>query len=172
MKNKKAQMKIQRMAFMIMAVFLFFVLVGLVIVKVKFSELHESATELEEKNAMLLSTKIANSPEFSCGDSFGTSKGTCVDADKVMMLKQNIKDYEKFWGVSNIEIRKIYPKSNKEIICNLDNYPDCNLIKIYDKDPQGYSMANFVSLCRKENSENGIHTKCELAKISVSYNPK
>jgi len=172
MKTKKAQLKIQQMAFMLMAVTLFFVLVGVFVLVVKFSGLKESATALEEKNAMLLVTKLANSPEFSCGNGFGTNRVNCVDADKVMVLKESIEKYIDFWGVSNIEIRKIYPKIDSEIICDIGNYPNCNVIKMRSKEGSGTDLSNFVSLCRKESFEGEIYDKCELAKIMVSYESK
>lgn len=166
--HKKAQMKIQQTAFMLLAVTLFFVLVGLFILTFKFSGLKETAALLQEENAMLLVTKLANSPEFSCEGAFGSATA-CVDADKVMALKENIKDYSGFWGVSNIEIRKIYPESATEIECTTNNYPDCNVIKIRQKQVSGYDASNFVSLCRKESFENNVYDKCELARIMISY---
>lgn len=167
-KQRKAQLKIQQMAFMLMAVTLFFVLVGMFVLVTQLSWLKESATELEEKNAMLLVTKIANSPEFSCGEAFGGDKIDCIDSDKVMMLKQNIDKYSNFWGEeTNIEIRKIYP-ADTEIICNLGNYPNCNIINLESKEiPAEYS--NFVSLCRKESLGGEVYDKCELAKVMMSY---
>ena len=164
--RRKAQLKIQQMAFMLMAVTLFFVLVGMFVLVFRFSNLQESAEILEEKNARFLVTKLANSPEFSCGDAFGRSSVNCVDSDKVMALKENIQRYSGFWGVSGIEIRKIYPKLESEVICNIDNYPDCNRIKVISG--EGIGVSNFVSLCRKENFENRVQNKCELAKIIVS----
>jgi len=167
--EKRGQLKIQQMAFMLIAVTLFFVLVGMFVLVIKFAGLKESATTLEEENAMLLVTKIANSPEFSCGGAFGNDKTNCIDADKVMMLKENIGKYENFWGVgTNIEIRKIYPETNEEIICNLKKYPGCNIINLQSKEmPAEYS--NFVSLCRKESFEGKVYDKCELAKVMISY---
>ncbi len=169
--HKSGQLKIQQMAFMLMAITLFFVLVGMFVLIVKFSGLKESATALEEKNAMLLATKLANSPEFSCGESFGGSRVNCIDADKVMMLKENINKYAGFWGVSNIEIRKIYPAEN-EVICNIGNYPNCNVIRLISKETAGVDLSNFVSLCRKNSFEGEIYDRCELAKIMVSYESK
>ncbi|MCK5043521.1 hypothetical protein KAR52_00785 [Candidatus Pacearchaeota archaeon] len=166
---KKGQFKIQQMAFMLMAVTLFFALVGMFILVIKFSGLKESATALEEKNAMLLVTKLANSPEFSCGEAFGSSKANCIDSDKVMMLHENIDKYINFWGVSNVEIRKIYPKRDSTEICDLGNYPDCNVIQLRSKELAGYDVSNFVSLCRKESLDGEVYDKCELARIMVSY---
>ncbi len=186
--KKSGQMKIQQMSFMLLGVFLFFALVGMIILTVKFSDLKQSATDLKEQNALLLVTKLANSPEFSCGEVFGTQKTDCIDWDKVMILKENINKYSGFWGVSNIEIRRVYPE-NKEIECrtNADcasdicvrgectvectqlNYPKCNLITLIDKPSLGYSKSNFVALCRKEKYNEEIVNKCEMAKLIVRY---
>ena len=162
-------MKIQQMAFMLLAVTLFFVFVGLFIFMIAYSGLKDSASTLEEKNALLLVTKLANSPEFSCGGSFGNEKTNCIDADKVMALKTNSNKYSNFWGVDSIEIRKIYPVAyGVRVECTLTNYPQCDIIKILDNGISS-EFSNFVSLCRKENIEGKVHDKCEIAKITVSY---
>ncbi len=168
-KNKRAQLKIQQMSFMLLAVTIFFVLVGVLILSYKLSGLRQIATELNEENAMTLATKLANSPEFSCGEAFDNIKTSCVDADKVMVLRDNIAKYSKFWGVTNIEIRKIYPSDEQEIICTLGNYPNCNLIRLKSSEISVYDSSNFVSLCRKESLEGKIYDKCELAKIIIKY---
>jgi hypothetical protein len=168
MKNKKAQLKIQQMAFMIIAVTLFFVLVGIAVLVFTLSGMMERTTELQEENAMLLVTKLANSPEFSCGGDF-YGESDCIDSDKVMMLKENIEKYKKFWGVSDIEIKKIYPESEEEILCEISNYPDCNTIRLVNEEVEGTYLSNFVSLCRKELSEGRVYNKCEIARLMISY---
>ncbi len=167
-KTRKSQMKIQQTAFMLIAVTLLFVLVGLFFLSVRLSELKRGASELEEKNAKLLITRLADSPEFNC-DSSNLRVG-CVDADKVMTLKERINEYANFWGVSGIEIRKIYPKSSQDIKCTLSNYPNCNIIEV--KKGQGTFVGNFVSLCRKEVYEGDVYDKCEIALLQVSYEAK
>ena len=84
------------------------------------------------------------------------------------MLKQEIKKYEDFWGVSGLEIRVIYPKvSNNEVECTSENYPNCNLIII--KQYSGFDKGTFVALCRKELNGNIIQDKCTLGKIFIRY---
>ncbi|MFH1529028.1 MAG: hypothetical protein ABIG69_20685 [Bacteroidota bacterium] len=152
---------------MLLAVTLFFVLVGMLFLALRFSGLKNSATELEEKNALLLVTRIANSPEFSCDGAFGKSRTNCIDADKVMMLKKNIEKYNNFWGrETNIEIIKIYPEGNN--VCTMGNYPECNLINLQSK-KINVEHSNFVTLCRKDLVDGEVYDKCELAKIMVSY---
>lgn len=165
---KKAQLKIQQMIFMLIAVTLFFVLIGMFILILGFSGLEKSATELCEENARLLVTKLANSPEFSCGEAFDNIKTNCIDADKIMILREHISKYSNFWGVSNIEIRKIYPVESEKI-CSLGDYPNCNIIKIRSNEVAGSYFSNFVSLCRKESFEGIVYDKCELANLMISY---
>jgi len=168
-KNRKAQFKIQQMAFMLIAVTILFVLVGIFILAFKFSDLKKSATELEEKNAMLLVSKLANSPEFSCEMAYG-NKVNCVDADKIMILRENINKYNNFWGIDGLEIRKI--TAQQEILCTKGNYPNCNHITFNLGEANGFSVSNFVSLCRKDSTGGQIYDKCELARIIVSYEKK
>lgn len=165
---KKAQMKIQQMAFMLIAITIFFGIVGMLALTIRLSGLKGQAELLQEENAKLLVTKLANSPEFSCGESFGTRKTNCVDGDKAMVLKENLEDYSRLWGDLNIEIRIIYPVQTSEKPCTRDNYPDCNYIQLGDGDVSG-DFSNFVAFCRKEKIGNKIENKCELAKIFVNY---
>jgi hypothetical protein len=167
-RNKSAQMKIQQMAFMLIAIFLFFALVGLFVFTFQFSNLKKSAELLEEKEAKALVSKLANSPEFSCYNSFGSEKVDCIDLDKIMILKSNIGDYNGFWGIKGIEIRRIYPEGSG-IECSSVNYPDCDYIKLVSSE-DGIGIANFVTLCRKEVDENfRVYDKCELGKMIITY---
>lgn len=171
MNSKSGQLKIQQMAFMLMAVTLFFVVAGLFLLTVKFSGLKESANALEEKNNLLLVMKLANSPEFSCGESFGTSRINCIDVDKVMALKNRISKYSDFWGIASIEIRKLVPESNVE--CTLSNYDNCGIIKVFSKNVNLLSpSSNYVALCRKESLDKDIYDKCEIGIIIISSEDK
>lgn len=160
------------MAFMLIAVTLFFVLVGMFVVSIYLSDVRNSASVLEEKNAILLATKLANSPEFSCGKAFKNKKTNCIDSDKVMVLKENIDKYSNFWDVENIEIRKIYPVSEDKK-CTLGNYPNCNIIILREGNIETefsnmtMDFSNFVSLCRKESVDGETQNKCEIAKLMV-----
>jgi hypothetical protein len=165
-KMKKGQIKIQQMAFMLVAVFIFFVLVGLFVLTFRFSGLKRSAVALEERNALLLVTKLANSPEFSCGESFG-NKVNCIDGDKVMVLKDSINKYFGFWGVSNIIIRKSLAGG---VECNRGNYPDCDFIDVFSKGAKGYPVENFVTLCIKDSESGEVYDNCEIGKLIVYYN--
>jgi hypothetical protein len=170
--KKNGKMKIQQMSFMIIAVFLFLAMVGMMVITVKMSDLKSSATALEEQNAMLLVTKLANSPEFSCGDVYGTARTDCIDEDKLMALKANIDKYSNFWGVTSIQVLRIYPpKANpliRDVECTSTNYPKCNLIKVMSGSSD-FDKSNYVALCRKERYKDQFVNRCEIARLIVGY---
>ena len=168
---KKAQVKIQQTAIMLMALTLFFVLAGVFLVSLKVGDLKKDATLLEEKNTITLASKLSSSPEFSCEEAFSEKRINCVDSDKLMVLSEKSELYSDFWDVSSIEVRKIYPEFSRDIICTSQNYPNCNLFKVLG-DSSGISSWSFVSLCRVDYSQSDSYIKCELAKLSISYNKK
>ncbi len=172
MRSCGGQMKIQQMTFMLVAVTLLFILVGMFFLTMRLYDLKKTATNLEEKNAMLLVSRLANSPEFSCGNFFGGSRTSCVDFDKLIALKNRVGEETGIWDVAKIELRKIYPVG-EDIICEENNYPDCNIVKIFDKKVNTLpAISNFVSLCRKETNGIMIYDKCELALLMVSSQEK
>ena len=150
-KEKKAQLKIQQMIIMLLAVSLFFILVFLFYVSIKFSDLKQSKIDLDREKAAGLVTKIASLPEISFWDN-----ARAVDADKIMMLK-NLNEYKEFFGVKGIIIRKLPLTSNKI---------ECNLIKIFttkDSAPTG----SYVALCTKKTINDRAYDKCEIAYLML-----
>ncbi|PIN90241.1 hypothetical protein COU57_03985 [Candidatus Pacearchaeota archaeon CG10_big_fil_rev_8_21_14_0_10_32_14] len=174
--RRLGQLKIQQMAFMLIAIMIFFVLIGMFFMVYQVSNLRAKATELEEQNARKLISKLANSPEFSCGRSFRDGEVDCVDFDKLMILKDQSKNYGDFWGVAEIQIEKIYPKLLSNVTCSFQNYPNCRDITIYNEKVNKKSyVTNYVALCRKDiyNREETKNIEvCELAKIKIRYENK
>jgi len=166
LKSKTAQMKMMQTSFMLIAVTLFLVLAALFIIMVKFSDLKESKKILDETQALLLVSKIADSPELSCGNSFGLPRTNCIDMDKLMALKSRIGDYSNFWRIDGLEIKRIYP-AGIEKECTTQNYPNCNKIVLITAN-NGTGVSNFVSLCHKELNDMP-YNKCELGKVIVVY---
>jgi len=167
-KMKKAQFKIQQMAFMILAVFLFFILVALFWFAVQNRSLHKEAAFLEEEKAQIISDFLSSSSEFSCSYS-----SYCIDTDKMMVLRGKLV-YKEFWPVSFIKVRKTYPKQEEEKECDLNTYPDCNLYNIYEntKFKSQSSVDSFVGLCRYEKVSDYVTRKCELGKLIIGYEIK
>ncbi len=163
-------MKIQQMAFMLLAVTLFFAIAGLFVITISFSGIKQSADLIKEQNALLLVSKIADSPEFACENAFNQPMTNCIDTDKAMALKKNIQDYRNFWGISGLEMIWVYPDNNTGTECTTENYPECGEITLIPV-ANGTGIGNFVSLCRKAIDNNSIpYNQCDLGKIIVIYN--
>lgn len=165
----KGQMKIQQMMFLILAITLFFVLVGLFLLTTNLSSMKQKATSLQEENARLLVSRIADSPEFSCGNSFGTSMSSCIDLDKVMGLKSSLESYGNgnFWGISGLEIVKTYPE-NPGIECTSENFPNCGKITLINS-TNGTGVSNFVSLCEFDSINGSPYPRCFIGEAIVTY---
>jgi hypothetical protein len=160
----KAQLKIQEMAFMLVAVLLFFILVGLFAMSIFYSKFVEEVNEVALSKTASSIQYIADSPEFACP---GTNPN-CVDADKIIALSTK-KDYEKFWEFSSLEVIRMsaFNKSEYQMTdCNLENYPNCDRFVIYDKKLSNQrKISSFVALCRLESENKYAYKKCEVAKL-------
>jgi hypothetical protein len=162
-KKKRAQMKIQEMSFMIIALFIFFTLVLLFYLAVSLNGLKNTSNVLSRQKNVLLIAMLAGTPEFSCAD----TKALCVDSDKILALK-NHPVYSSFWDVDGLKIEKVYPKNDKtkDIECTYATYPNCDTFTLVENQSNSIADASFISLCRKE-FKNYPYDKCELAKIIV-----
>ncbi len=158
---KKAQLKIQEMAFMIVAVILFFILVGLFAISIIHKNLQESAVQIKEEKTLSAIENLAGTAEFICPE----TKSNCVDGDKLMALI-NKKNYKDFWDFSSLKVLKSTGFSKEEkgwTECTLGNYPDCDVINVYDT--EDIEISSFVALCWREYENNAPHEKCEIAKL-------
>ncbi len=159
--NKKAQMKIQEMAFVLMAIVIFFAMVALVYLSIRLSTLQQDVTAQREEATKELVRKLADIPEFSWAGCSG-----CVDLDKVFALKDRAS-YRKLWDIDFLRVEKVYPNITSAE-CNKANYPECTSITLINNTQNyGSPISAFVALCRFEASQGG-YTKCELGKIYAS----
>ncbi len=165
-KYTRAQLKIQQMAFMIIAVFIFFVLVGLFALNLVLSNMHKQANLIGEERAKLGVMSVIETPEFSCG------KPNCVDADKLIGIA-NRQGYSGYWFFSSLEVIKLGKNESAMIDCNKANYPNCDKFIVYDKNIANQrKISNFIVLCRKEYENSYTYDKCEMAKIIVGIEEK
>lgn len=166
--SKRSQFKIQQMAFMLLAVFLFFSMVLLLWAGLQSRNLREKATELERERAIEISGFISGAGEFAC-----SGEENCIDTDKVIFLMK-MENYREFWPVAYIKIRKLDGES-KEIECDKVNYPDCNIYKVYENKNivyEGSGEGSYVALCRYEVISGYPTRICELGRIIIGYEIK
>ncbi|MFA5484991.1 MAG: hypothetical protein WC260_01960 [Candidatus Pacearchaeota archaeon] len=160
---KKAQYKIMQMAFMIVAVFIFFLMVGIFFFNFQIQKVKELAQISNEQKIVGLISSIANSPEFHCS----SSSSLCVDFDKTKILGQEkyYSLYNEFWPVSSIELRIIDSNFNDIVSCKNKNLNNCNYYEIYTKNKTDIiKYSSYITLCEKE--EINID-KCKLAQLIV-----
>jgi len=159
----KAQMKIQQMAFMLVALVVFFSLIALIYFSISLSNVRSSAQQLQEDEAREIVRKLAGSPELAFTSS--SDCDSCIDMDKALMLAES-PAYEDFWNLDYLMIEKIYP-SNIESECTRFNYPDCSKTTIFSKTQDiGSATQAFVTLARWD-SDLGKY-RYEMGKIYAS----
>src|SRR3989344_304737 len=101
--RNKAQIKIQETAFMLIALVFLFALVFIFYGRYESAKLFSEKEQLQKARAISLLSKLVAMPEFSC------IHGTCIDADKLGVIK-NISAYDKLWqGLSSVKVIRLYP---------------------------------------------------------------
>ena len=161
----RGQFKIQQTIFMILAVVLFFILVFLFWIAIKYQSLREDAANLEQNKAVLLAEFLSGTTEFSCADT-----QYCVDTDKILMIK-NISSYNDLWDVNYIKIIKLSSSTKAE--CTPSSYPECDTFTLFKKRDVGTSaQGSFVALCRYERVDSTPKRICELGRLMVGYEIK
>ena len=165
--SKKAQLKIQEMSFMLVAIMIFFLIVGLFGVSVFYSNLKQSANEIKEQGAIFLVNSLAESPEFNY-----KGKSNCVDEDKLIGL-MNSKSYSEFWDFTSIVVLRSSGFDKESFIeCgyedSLENYENCDSFVVYDKGVENeQKISSFVALCHTEYENYYAYDKCELGRLVV-----
>jgi len=164
----RAQLKIKQMAFMLIAVAILFVLVGLFFISFGLTKLKEEKGLENQLESQQYIKQIANTPEFSCGSSYGSQKINCIDFEKLIIIKENPEIYKDFLGLNNIEIIQIFPLSNN-LECTPQNIPDCTIFTLFNSNEQGFDSFGFITLCYKVNATSQPENKCALAKIAIDF---
>lgn len=157
--EKKGQLKIQEMAFVLVALLIFFAFVALFYFSIRLSDFKEDVALQREAEARALIRKLSAAPEFAWTAS---ACSACIDLDKSLLLKER-KSYKEFWNLEYLSLEII--SSEKQGECTKANYPQCRTITIVNKSSAfGTQVGAFVALCRQEFSEQG-YAKCELGKV-------
>lgn len=159
----KAQMKIQQMAFMLIAIMIFFSMVGLIYFAITLSNLETKAQALGDEEAMRTVRKISSTPELAF--TVDSSCSSCVDLDKAFVLK-TYSGYKELWNLDYLMIEIISPQPILAE-CTTFNYPDCNTITIVDNSQNTIATKTaFIALARFDQSKNTV--VYELGKIHAS----
>lgn len=158
---KRGQLKIQQMAFVLVAIMIFFGFVALFYFSVRIGTLEGSVEDLREQEVKESVRKMTGVGEFAWTVD---DCSACVDLDKVLALSER-EAYEDFWGVPFLQVVRVYPSFEGE--CTRENYPRCGQITLVDSGANSVAHSAFVALCRHESSES--YNKCELGKIIMGF---
>jgi len=152
MANKKAQIKIQETAFVLLAIVLLFSIVFLFYFKIHSLDIAKRAAAAKEERALSMLDKIAAMPELSCSSYIGErTESICIDKDKLIVFK-DMHNYNRMWtGLKEVKITEVYPLTDKYVIYSIDN-----------TEKQTYN--NFISLC--EQQQTGYN--CAIGIISIA----
>jgi len=162
-KFSKGQFKIQQMVFVLVATLIFFGIVAVFYVSIKFGSVRQNVQDERQEAAIAQVRKIAGTPEFIWTS--WEDCASCVDMDKVFLLK-NRTSYQGFWkDVALLKVSRVSPKYQTGE-CTTTSYPRCNEITLVEK--EGFqSYESFVSLCRYDGDIG--QARCELGKIIVGF---
>ena len=158
----KGQLKIQEMAFVLVAIVIFFALVLLLYLSIRGASLQKDAQTILEDNAKALVSSISRYPELTWSDC-----SNCIDLDKALVFKEtgNSSEYARKWEVDYLMIERVYPNETIRE-CQIGNYPSCSKITLIDSGVTGVVYGTFVNLCRWEDSQS--ISICELGRIYAS----
>lgn len=161
-KDKHAQMQIQQMAFMIIAVFIFFALAGMFFLRVQVGGIKNSAAQLNKDQAISSLQVIADMPEFA----FDSLDTMTLDLDKLSVMSGPFGEkYDDLWPVASIEVIKVYPAFDEMIKCPA---PNCNYYNIYNNSQKTINkVGTFVSICSKQKEFGVFYKRCDIGKLIV-----
>tara|TARA_Y100000034_G_scaffold105630_1_gene133100 strand:- start:3976 stop:4494 length:519 start_codon:yes stop_codon:yes gene_type:complete len=164
MNREGGQMKIQQMAFMIVAVFIFFTLVGLFFVSWQSRSIGRNAADLQKQQALSSIEVIRNMPELNCD----LTEGLCVDEDKLNVLAAGLSDdYAEFWPVASVKVYKVYPSFETEGSKKCPGL-NCNYWEVYDSgQTSSEEFSGYVNICKKMRERGSNYEKCEVGKLLV-----
>jgi hypothetical protein len=159
-KIKTGQMKIQQMAFMIVAVFFFFMLVGLFFINWQFKDVRGSFEELQKEQAISALSVIADMPELNCEDRVDL----CLDEDKLKVMSGNFSNaYLDLWPVASVKVYKVYPAFSEQVECPALN---CNYYDIFDNGQTNLKeYSTYVSICNRVKETGYVYDKCGVGKL-------
>lgn len=162
MVNRRGQMKIMQMAFMIVAVFFFFVLVGLFFIGIQFKDVAGSAERLQREQAVSSLSVIADMPELS----YDSGKAITLDEDKLRIMAGDFGDnYDEFWPVASVAVYKLWPVATELKLCP---GVDCNYYELYDNGQRSSKKpSTFVSICKKVKESGFVYDRCVIGKLEV-----
>ncbi len=152
--SKKAQLKIQQMAFVLVMLMIFFGIIALIFFTIWSADIGASAKERQEEEAFQIALALAGAPEFAFTSASDCS--SCIDFEKIASLDQTV--YSSLWNLDYLAVEIVYPVPGLGETKNITIIPR--------KPNMGSTSKAFVSLVRRDPTTHNF--KYEIGKIIVS----
>ncbi len=150
-KNKKAQFKIQEMAFVLVAVIVLFGIVMIFFARFQLAGIQKSASELRKEQAIVTLHTIAAMPELRCSSG---GEINCIDIDKLEGFMTVRNRYYFLWKnayFSQVRIEQFYPEGQEYIL-------------YVEPEQDSVSYSTYLPLCKQGKFD----YECTIGKITVS----
>ena len=153
------------MAFMIIAIVIFFSMAALIYFSVSVSQARGTAEDLAEEEAVELAFSLSGTPELLF--TAGSNCASCIDLDKAFAMSE-LDYYDSLWNLDYLQIEKVYPKPSSDKECSKQDYrtDSCKFITIKDSETFTAKTA-IVTLAIRDSSYSGGY-RYELGRIHVS----
>lgn len=159
----RGQIKIQEMAFVLVALMVFFGIIAVLYLSVQGSLLSQKAREQSDERAIHAVRVLAATPEFTWSEC-----PECVDLDKVFVIKKQLSrnaSLRGLWDYDYLVLEQLYPaQAGGE--CTPASYPACNRTTVLaPSGAYGVASSSFVTLCRWDPGQQRV---CSLGRLSIS----
>jgi|GEM_PF-2904430 hypothetical protein len=160
--SKSAQFQIQQMAFMIIAIFIFFALAAIFVLQISLSDLEGSSADIKTEKAINFLSTIPSMTELS----FDDSCPNCLDRDKLVVLSDFGVEYKRFFPLESLKAFKVYPVPEDNIVAGELNCPSRDCIVIFEGSNTSFQeYATFVPVCTKSRRQGILRKECEVWKL-------
>jgi hypothetical protein len=145
----KAQMKIQEMAFVLLALALLAGLVLIFVIRFQSEDITKAGQEVKQAEAVSLLERISSLPELNCQKS-----EICIDEDKAVFISQNQdKVRNLFQNIKKAQIRRVYPEGET--------------INLYQFGQANQSYSTFISICKLDKIGSAFEWSCGIGQLEL-----
>ncbi len=160
--GNRGQFQIQQMAFMIIAIFIFFAFAGLFILRVSVGGISEGAQDLKTKKAITFLSTIPEMTELS----FNGQCQNCLDKDKLFVFSNYGDEYKMFFPLDSLKAFRVYPLPNGTIVDGDIVCPSLDCVVLFESSGGNLQeYATYVSVCEKSKRLGVLQEKCEVWKL-------
>lgn len=152
----KGQLKIQEMAFVIVALVVLFALIAIFFVSWRLHSVRGEVETLQEYAGGTLVRQLVNTPELG-----GSCQG-CLSWDNAWVLAQRTNSLKDRWNLDYLEIQILQVNRT----CTAQTYPSCGKMVLIPGEAYGTAQRAFSAVCYWDQSI--AQERCQLGMVIAS----